>query len=175
MPAAQLSPCRIKRNRRHLRRRASGRTVYAYVNGNPISRIDPFGLTECDINAAVGFAKSLVDREGLNGIDVPSTVSIGELHGRGANVNGTTSMGYVFRPVTLDNRYMAELTDAGAVMLLGTVLHEGMHRGQDWNWSWKSGAVQGAEHSAIHQRTSELKGKFGDEFLKERANQCGCK
>ncbi len=89
-------------------------------------------------------------------------------------MNGITTMGYIFRPVTLDNRYMAELTDAGAVMLLGTVLHEGMHRGQDWNWAWKPDAVKSGEHSVIHQRTSDLRAKFGDEFLKERSKQCGC-
>lgn len=93
--------------------------IYAYVGGNPISRIDPFGLTECDINAAVGFAEGLVEREGLSGIDVPGHVSVGELHGSGANVTGATELGYFFRPVTLDNRYLMELTDKGAVTLLG--------------------------------------------------------
>lgn len=172
MAAALASAYRIKGNRRRLRRRTSGRTIYAYVSGNPINRIDPFGLTECDINAAVGFAKDLVEREGLGGIDVPGRVSVGELHGRGANVTGVTEKGYFFRPVTLDNRYLMELTDAGAVALLGTVLHEGMHR--DWKWGWTDGSVTQSEHDAIYQRTSALKQQFGDEFLKARKQQCGC-
>jgi hypothetical protein len=46
MPAALLSPCRIKQKRRRVRWRTSGRTVYAYVGGNPIMRIDPWGLQE---------------------------------------------------------------------------------------------------------------------------------
>jgi RHS repeat-associated protein len=198
---ALASPQRIKRNRLRWRRGTSSRqhynyfrdydpssgryvqsdpvglkggiSTYAYVSGNPLNRIDPLGLTECDINAAVSFAKALVEREKLDGIRVPDTVSVGELHGLGSNVNGVTELGYIFRPVTLDNRYMAELTDAGAVMLLGTVLHEGMHR--SWNWPWAIGEVTDAEHNSIHQRTSELKRKFGDAFLKERAKKCDCK
>lgn len=44
MPAALASPCRIKRSHRRVRRGASGRTVYAYVGGNPMMWIDPLGL-----------------------------------------------------------------------------------------------------------------------------------
>jgi hypothetical protein len=45
MLAALASPCRIKRNHRRRRRIASGRAVYAYVGGNPLAMLDPFGLS----------------------------------------------------------------------------------------------------------------------------------
>ncbi len=44
MAAHLATRCRIKGNRRSLRRRTSGRTVYAYVGGNPVNAIDPAGL-----------------------------------------------------------------------------------------------------------------------------------
>ena len=49
MLAELVSPCRIKQKRRWVRRPTSGRTVYAYVGGNPISYIDPLGLWEVSI------------------------------------------------------------------------------------------------------------------------------
>jgi hypothetical protein len=44
MAAALLSPYRTKQKRRRLRRRTSGRTIYAYVGGNPVQYADPLGL-----------------------------------------------------------------------------------------------------------------------------------
>jgi hypothetical protein len=46
MLAALASPCRIKRNHRRRRRIASGRAVYAYVLGRPISSTDPYGYQD---------------------------------------------------------------------------------------------------------------------------------
>ena len=44
MAAALATRCRIKQKRRWVRRPTSGRTVYAYVLGNPVNYIDPEGL-----------------------------------------------------------------------------------------------------------------------------------
>jgi hypothetical protein len=56
MLAALASPCRIKRNHRRRRRIASGRAVYAYVGGNPLSFSDPFGLLTSGAQAIVDAA-----------------------------------------------------------------------------------------------------------------------
>lgn len=50
MAKTLVTPRRIKRNYRSWRRIAFGRTVYAYVGGNPLKYIDPLGLELCQVN-----------------------------------------------------------------------------------------------------------------------------
>lgn len=57
MAAALLSPCRIKKNHRRRCSSTSGRTVYAYVGGNPVNLVDPLGLycwSEAQIRGTAG-------------------------------------------------------------------------------------------------------------------------
>lgn len=81
MLAAQLSPCRIKRNHRRRRRIASGRTVYAYVRGNPISLVDPLGLA--DLILLPPGAPGYKGAQALNPAGVYSVVG----HGNPGSVN----------------------------------------------------------------------------------------
>ena len=172
MAAALLSPRRIRKNRLRWRRCASARTVYAYVSGDPVNRVDPLGLTECDVVAARDFARMLVKREGLQNIDVPDYVSKGELDG--SHAWGQTEMGYVFRPVTLDNVFWSELDEVGAIVLMGTYLHESMHRAESILYPTFSEARKDADHKTITSRANTYRHLFGNEFLKYRESACGC-
>lgn len=150
---------------------AGGLNTYAYVGGNPINKIDPLGLTDCDILAALRVAEQIVNRDGLSNVNVPSSVRRGELD---PNL-GITEMGWIFRPVTLDNRYWMDLTSYGHLQLFEVVLHESMHRGQGFFYQWYGEDRIESEHAEITQRASRFARDYFTEFEEARKSLCECK
>jgi hypothetical protein len=172
MLAAQLSPCRIKRNHRRRRRIASGRAVYAYVRGNSIASSDPFGLTQCDIDAAMELAKQsqkdLSFGKGPPKVDIrynprDETSTFGHAS-IDPNPDGTRNQNADFY-THLNEFYLQKLNDYWQMDLLTTVIHEGVHFAHP-RWADE---LQ-VENEAIRRTTKRPKEDFR-ELLRKK---CGC-
>ncbi|WP_455435286.1 RHS repeat-associated core domain-containing protein [Xanthomonas sp. WHRI 7945] len=97
-----------------------GMNTYDYVSGNPISFVDPLGLTQCDIDAAFAFAKKMNPDikfgAGAPKADIPRDGVEGKAELRGGD-------GYIH----LNERYLNVLDWSGVYNLLDTMIHEGLH------------------------------------------------
>jgi hypothetical protein len=98
-----------------------------YGGGNPISNIDPLGLTQCDIDTARQIAS-----------DSQSDLSFPDSYG--SQYLGQTSNGRRITGLTiprfgtiLSDYYQQILTNAQAAELLNTIIHEAIHYSYDYN------------------------------------------
>lgn len=96
-----------------------GMNTYSYVSSNPVSYIDPLGLTQADIDCLYARAKS-VERD-LKFLK--SDLTVKDLGGDVAWVYN-----HLARRLTLDDRYLKVLTPVDMLDLYDTIVHELGHK-----------------------------------------------
>jgi len=138
------------------------------LGGNPISRIDLFGMAECDVKDMTELAEA--NNPDMN-IVQPSMEAINPDR---LTPNRYTA-GYVSscpgaRPVINSLLYGGELTPAGRVELYNTIVHENWHADKQSfvTRSWNSRESEARREA--NRRTDAAK----NQILNSGAGSCGC-
>ncbi|MFE0501244.1 RHS repeat domain-containing protein [Lysobacter soli] len=96
-----------------------GMNLYGYAGSNPVAKVDPFGLTQADIDCLWEMAKK-VEKD----LEFPSGQPIVE--DLGPKVAGEYN--HFSRNLYIDDDYLAELAPWQLVSLYDTIVHEVLHR-----------------------------------------------
>lgn len=125
------------------------------VANNPINFIDPFGLTQQDIDVAVRIIK-----ETQTDLRFPKNVDPSMKSDKYA---GEYQM--LTDTIKLNQNYLKELTDRQAADLLDTLLHETLHANDS---AWKQLLDSFRDHPDIYNEADRRTKELLDRYLKER-------
>ena len=149
-----------------------GINTYAYVGSNPLTAIDPSGLTQCDIDTAFAVAKDFYPTfnmgEGPPVVDLPRDyLNAGESYlrneGDATNIPGRDGL------IHLKVKFLDCLSDDDALYLLKSVLHEILHFTRPYQ-------LQGPpkfDHGFIKPESEKMTSALRVPFLKAR-EKCKC-
>ena len=148
-------------------------STYGYVGSNPLSFVDPFGLTQCDIDTAYQTAR-LLNRDLTFGAGAPK-VDLARDSGFDGNsqlINQGTFKNIPGRDgyIHLNVKYLDQLTDAEAIDLLDTIIHEALHNTRPPELQ----VPPDNDHAYIVPQAAMRIAADKAKYLKKRASTCGC-
>jgi hypothetical protein len=150
-------------------------STYAYAGGNPIINVDPFGLTQCDIDAAFSIAKAFYPK--LNFGEGPPITDLPKNGGEAAHSNLRNQGPYKNIPgrdgrIHLNVEYLDCLSDDQAADLLDSVIHEALH----FTRPPELQMPPGFDHNYVVPEAARKAGAASSAFLVTRRKcKCGCK
>lgn len=143
---------------------AGGINTYAYVGGSPVSRLDPTGLAQCDVDDMTALARAL--NPDMN-IPAPSMEPIRDYMGK--TVAGSVNTWPWSTPVINSKLYGGTLSTSQRVDLYNTIVHESWHYDKQ---SFYNRDSQKSEDEARAQGDARTAKSLAQ--IKGAKNTCGC-